>query len=97
MKAVNFAWNAVTTDSTGAPLSGGVTYRLYTRPLNGNYGAPISVATNSISTAMATAGAYQALVTAVGADGSESGQSNQINFTSVAQTPAAPTGLVVIP
>lgn len=96
MKAVNFSWNPVTTDSTGAPLSG-VTYRLYTRPLNGNYGAPIAVATNSISTAMATAGSYQALVTAVGPDGAESGQSNQVNFTSVAQTPAAPTGLVVLP
>lgn len=96
MKPVNFAWNAVTTDSTGAPLSG-VTYRLYTRPLNGNYGAPVAASTNSISVAMPTTGPYQALVTAVGPDGSESGQSNQVNFTSVAQVPATPTGLVVVP
>lgn len=96
MKAVNFSWNAVTTDSTGAILTGSVSYRLYSRPLNGTYGSPTSVPSNSISLAMPTSGPYQALVTAVGADGSESAHSNEVNFMSVPQTPAAPTGLVVV-
>lgn len=97
MKAVNLSWNAVTTDSTGAPLTGAVTYRVYSRPQGGTYGAPLSVSTNSAGITMAAAGPSQALVTAVGADGAESAHSNEVNFMSVPQTPAAPTGLVVVP
>ncbi len=97
MKQVNLTWNAVTTDSTGAPLTGAVTYRVYSRPQGGTYGAPLSVSTNSAGITMAAAGPSQALVTAVGADGAESAHSNEVNFMSVPQTPAAPTGLVVVP
>lgn len=97
MKQVNLTWNAVTTDSTGSPLVGAVTYRVYSRPQGGTYGAPLSVSTNSAGITMAAAGPSQALVTAVGADGAESAHSNEVNFMSVPQTPAAPTGLVVVP
>jgi len=97
MKSVNLSWNAVTTDTTGGPLGGLITYNVYSRPQGGTYGTPLNVSTNSASITMAVAGPHQALVTAVGPDGSESAHSNEVSFMSVPQTPAAPTGLVVVP
>lgn len=95
MKAVTLTWNAVTLDVQGAPIVGPIVYKVYAA-LNGvAYTTPLTTtsATSDV-VSMPTVGLYKVVVTASGPD-TDSAQSNQVTFTSMLQTPAAPTGLVV--
>lgn len=95
MKQVTFSWNPVTLDAQGAPVIGPIVYKVYAA-LNGvAYTTPIATTSGTTETiAMPGTGLYKAVVTASGPD-TDSAQSNQVTFTSVLQTPAAPTGLTV--
>lgn len=95
MKPVTFSWNAVTTDAQGGALVQPATYKVYAALSTGSYGSPVATTSETSATvAMSSTGNYKAVVTASGPDG-DSSQSNQVNFTSVLQIPAAPTGLTV--
>lgn len=95
MKPVTLTWNPVTLDAQGAPMVGPITYKIYAALTGASYGAPLATTSSTSDVvSMPTVGAYKAVVTASGVDG-DSAQSNQVNFTSSLQLPAAPTGLVV--
>lgn len=77
---INFAWDAVTTDTSGAPTT--VTgYRLYTSKTSGTYTPPAAsdVATTQTSVVINQAGKYYAVATAYN-DSGESEYSNEVAF-----------------
>lgn len=99
MKSIKLSWNAVTNDAQGTPLPEGVTptYKVYGALVGSNYTTPnLETAETTATISLASAGASKVCVTAHLPDG-DSAQSNQVNFTSVPLTPAAPTGLVIVP
>lgn len=96
MKPVTFAWTPVTTDAQGAPIAGPITYKVYAAPLLSAYPTTPTATTTetSVTIPMGAVGQHKSYVTASAADG-DSAQSNIVNFPSVLQIPAAPTGLTV--
>lgn len=98
MKPVTLSWDAVTTDSQGAPLPVGtpVSYKVWAALSTGSYTTPVAETSDTtVSVAMPSAGNYKACVTAATPDGG-SAQSNQVNFTSVLLIPAAPANLRLV-
>lgn len=95
----NLAWDASTTDSTGAPLTTPPSYKLYVSPNPLKASWPTTLppyatipSGTTASVVQTTVGKYYAVVTATNAAG-ESGPSNEISFNVVAKLPAVPTSL----
>lgn len=97
---INLAWDAVTTDSTGAPIQALDGYKLYvsTSPIKATWPSSITptiVATTTKSLTIDAVGKYYAVVSAYNVSG-ESGPSNEVTFEVKPKIPAAPTNLKVI-
>ncbi len=97
----NLTWDAVTTDSAGAPIQALDGYKLYvsTSPIKATWPSsiiPIVVTTNSKTITYDTVGKYYAVVSAYNASG-ESLPSNEVLFEVQLKAPGAPTNLKLFP
>lgn len=94
-------WDKVTTDTTGAPLTVKLSgYKIYVAQTSGNYGTPtiafvapaLTGTVEKYTYTNVVRGTYFAVVTAYNSKG-ESGHSNEITFTVLANIPDNPVGL----